>query len=150
MKKRWFIIQSFTVVNIWIFYFNLEIETNMTQQPVSYTIYLQTGSIMIILCSIFMIIYVDYFADQIKFFDAYQKDTCVINNVIQFDIPFNCWQDSGFVYIYQIPCVKILVNTSTQSNVIFYRNIIEKNFALNNNQNVSSFKKINILILINI
>jgi hypothetical protein len=101
----------------------------MTIKNVSNAKYIHIGIIMIILCSCLISIFVSYFESQIKYSEAYDKDTCIISNITLVNVLFNCWSDTGNVNVVTLPCVLIYVNTTNFPNVIFYRSMQDKLFV---------------------
>ncbi|CAF1003937.1 unnamed protein product [Brachionus calyciflorus] len=104
----------------------------MSISTVSYSKYILTGSLMLIMCIFLMIIYVNSLKSLVDNASNYSKDSCTVNNITQTKTFFDCWV-SGAVTVVEIPCLKILVNTSNASNVFFYRNVNDKMFMQTNN-----------------
>ena len=108
-------------------------------QTISYGKYVLKGAIMCILCIILLIIYTGSLDDQIVRNSEYKQDECRIASIEQTRVKFNCVYDTGLVSVVDLPCVKILVNTSRSDLTKFYRNMEEKELINQNALDVRSF-----------
>jgi hypothetical protein len=109
----------------------------MVHPTVSYSRSIQIGIAMLSGCVMSIVVYVTYFDDAINYNRNFKKDICIITNVTQIDVQYNCWAD-GYVTVTNMPCLKIYVNTSQLDNIAFYRSVQEKLNSLKNELDVRS------------
>lgn len=101
-------------------------------QTVSHSKYILAGLAMISLCLALTLVFHYYFRISIYSSSLYRSETCIVNSMNITEITFDCWI-SNVVTVLQMPCVVIMVNTTSQSNIMFYRNIYEQTFVNSNN-----------------
>lgn len=107
-------------------------EPTMMFQTVSHSKYILAGLAMISLCLALTLVFHYYFRISIYSSNLYRSETCIVNSMNISQITFDCWI-GNVVTVLQMPCVVIMVNTTSQSNIIFYRNIYEQTFVESNN-----------------
>jgi hypothetical protein len=103
--------------------------------------YLKTGTVLLISCIFLLTLFVNYFNEAVNFTQGYGEDKCMIVDSFQTSIPFRC-QFGAYVSIVVLPCLTLYVNTTTHSNVKFYRTFREKNLISSNSLNVQKIIKL--------
>lgn len=94
---------------------------------------------ILLLSTVSMIMFYNFFNDSISNSNDYLNDICIITSIEIKTIMFNCWDTNGYVDVVEMPCVKIFSNTKTVPSLFFYRNIQEKLFAAANNADVNIY-----------
>lgn len=97
----------------------------MLNQTISNSKYIFVGLMMVILCTFVMVILIYYLQNQVTLTKEYKADTCKLSSIQQTTVSVDCWIDDT-VTIVDMPCLIVRVNTSTHSNVLFFRSIGEK------------------------
>lgn len=100
--------------------------------------YIISGIIIVFFTIFLLIVLTNQLRYSVEKTKSFILDKCKINSIIFTTVLYECWQD-GFVTIIEMPCVQTIVKTTHLSDLIFYRNFIEKDFLNTNNLNVKFF-----------
>jgi hypothetical protein len=97
-----------------------------------------TGICILILSTLSLIMFYEFFNDSVNNTKNYLPDQCIITSIELKNTDYNCWDlVSGLVTVVNLPCTKILANSIKKLNLTFYRNIEEKLNAINNQADVN-------------
>lgn len=94
------------------------------------------GLCLLIMSTVSMIMFYNYFNDSIVNAKNYLPDSCIISSIEIKTISFKCWDMSGYVTVVDLPCLKMLADSRTNPNLTFYRNIQEKVLARDSKSDV--------------
>jgi hypothetical protein len=97
--------------------------------------YFKFGFSMLICNLLILFLYVDYFQVTTNDITSYIKDECLVTSIEVKTHTFNCMNGDYINYV-DIPCVKILLKTVNLTNVLFFRNIQERLFAIKSDADV--------------
>ena len=97
----------------------------MRCDQLTHTSYIFSGCLTLFFCSLLFEIFSVFFDQSVDKLAEYRADTCQIANISKLSVTVVC-SISNAKSIVQMPCMQILVNTTSNVNVLFYRNVHEK------------------------
>jgi hypothetical protein len=98
--------------------------------------YFGSGVYLSAFCIIFLYIYIYILQENVHLDDGkiFKKDECRFNSIEKKTISYVCYNfNTGYSNIVDLPCIYITVDTTTQTNIRFFRTLDEQLNAKNFN-----------------
>ena len=94
------------------------------------------GLKLFVISGVFLLLYAFTFSDSVYETRNYAKDVCQINSMEILSVNVDCKSADGHIFIVNMPCVLVHVNTTLFSHIRLFRSYEEKAWVLENDANV--------------